>query len=272
VRAFRLAYDGAPFYGFQRQPDVPTVEDAVFSALAALDLHDAEEPKPPGYSAAGRTDAGVSALAQTVAFEAPAWCGPSALNGGLPGPVRAWAAADVPPDFHATHDALQRTYVYHLHAPRRPKRGPAVDDDRLLAAATGLAGEHDFHDLTPDVEGSVRDLSIDVARDGDFLVVTVSAGGFPRHLVRRLVTLLADVGTGERDLEAVGRVLDSEPLPGHEGIEPAPAYPLVLASVEYDVDFAVDPDAVEATRAVFEADRVEHLTRSRVAGLVADGL
>ena len=272
MRAFRLAYDGAPFYGFQRQPDVPTVEDAVFSALAALDLHDAEEPKPPGYSAAGRTDAGVSALAQTVAFEAPAWCSPSALNGELPASIRAWASADVPADFHATHDAGGRTYVYHLHAPRTPGSSPTVDENRLLAAADRLSGENDFHDLTPDGEGTVRTVSIDVSRDGDFLVVTVSAGGFPRQLVRRLVTLLAEVGSGEREPDAVERVLAPGPLPGHEGVQPAPAYPLVLAGVDYDLDFEVDPEAAAAARAVFESRRAEHLARSRVAGLVADGL
>ena len=272
MRAFRLAYDGAPFYGFQRQPDVPTVEDALFDALAGLDLHDPADAKPPGYSAAGRTDAGVSALAQTVVFEAPPWCSPSALNGELPETVRTWAAADVPADFHATHDARRRTYVYPLHAPTATESDRVVDDARLRSGASRLAGEHDFHNLTPDDEGTVRDVAIDVERDGGFLVVTVSAGGFPRHLVRRLVTLLVDVGTGERTIDSIERVLAPEPLPGHEGVRPAPAYPLVLASVEYDLDFAVDPDAVEATRAVFEADRVEYLTRSRVAGLVVDGL
>ena len=265
MRAFRLAYDGAPFYGFQRQPDVPTVEDALFSALARLDLHDPAEPKPPGYSAAGRTDAGVSALAQTVAFEAPGWCSPSALNGELPPTIRAWADADAPPDFHATHDAGRRSYVYHLHA-------PDVDDDRLGSAAERLAGEHDFHDLTPDDDGTVRDVSIDVDRDGAFLVVTVTAGGFPRQLVRRIVTLLAEVGRGERALEAVDRVLAPEPLAGHEGVQPAPAHPLVLAAVEYDLAFAVDPDAATAARTAFASSRVEHLARSRAAGSIVDGL
>jgi tRNA pseudouridine38-40 synthase len=276
VRAFRLAYDGTPFHGFQRQPDVPSVEDALFEALAGLDLHDPADPKPAGYSAAGRTDAGVSALAQTVAFEAPAWCSPSALNGELPPAIRAWASADVPSDFHATRDARRRTYRYYLHAPRSPEGilGPtgAVDDDRLRDAAARLSGEHDFRNLTPDDGSTVRAVSIDVERDGAFLVLAVSAGGFPRQLVRRLVTLLSEVGTGERAPDSVERVLDDEPLPGEEGVQPAPAYPLVLAAVEYDLDFEVDPDAAEAARAVFESSRAEHLTRSRVAGSIVDGL
>ena len=265
MRAFRLAYDGAPFHGFQRQPDVPTVEDALFAALARLDLAAPDESKPPGYSSAGRTDAGVSALAQTVAFECPDWCSPSALNGELPDSIRAWAAADVAEDFHAGLDARRREYVYHLHA-------PDVTDDRLADAAHRLSGEHDFHNLTADDSGTVRDLTIDVRRDGDFVAVTVSTDGFPRQLVRRLVTLLAEVGTGERSLDDANRVLAPEPLPGPAGVGPAPAHPLVLATVEYDVAFAVDPDAAALARAVFADSRDEHRGRARVAGSIADGI
>src|SRR6056297_1923774 len=102
MRAFRVAYDGRPYHGFQRQPDVPTVENTLFDALAALGVADG---KPAGYAAAGRTDAGVSALAQTVAFACPDWLSPAALNSELPATIRAWASADAEPDFHATHHA-----------------------------------------------------------------------------------------------------------------------------------------------------------------------
>ena len=265
MRAFRLAYDGARFHGFQRQPDVPTVEDALFSSLARLDVYDPDGPKPPGYSAAGRTDAGVSALAQTVAFECPDWCSPTAFNAELPAAVRAWASAEVPADFHATRDARRREYVYHLHA-------PGADDERLRTAAERLAGTHDYRHLTPDSRNTVRDLAIDVDRDDEFAVVTVSADGFPRQLVRRLVSLLADVGTGERSLEAVGRVFEPAGLPDHEGVPPAPAHPLVLSAVDYDVAFAADADAATATSTRFSARRVEFAARSRVARQIADGL
>ena len=138
--AYRIAYDGRPFRGFQRQPDVPTVEDAVFDALRDLGVFAGDAP--PGYAAAGRTDAGVSAVAQTVAFEAPEWLSPAAFNGELPASVRAWARADAPDGFHATHDAVAREYVYHLHALE-------ADPGRARAALDALAGEHDFHNLTP---------------------------------------------------------------------------------------------------------------------------
>jgi tRNA pseudouridine38-40 synthase len=267
MRAFRLAYDGTPYHGFQRQPDVPTVEDALFGALSELDVLDPSADAPPEYAAAGRTDAGVSALAQTVAFEAPAWLAPRALNGELPAAVRAWASTDVPAGFHATHDAAERTYVYHLHAPE-------ASVERARAVGTRLEGTHDVHNLTPDDEGTVREVTaVDVERAGPFLDVTVRAPGFSRQQVRRTVSLLAAVARGEAGFDRVEAALSDRALTGPEGIPPAPAEPLVLADVEYpDLSFAVDEAAAESGRAVFRQRRIERLRAARVAGTVLDGV
>ena len=260
MRAYRIAYDGQPYYGFQRQPDVETVEDAVLDALRALDVLGAGTDTPPGYAAAGRTDAGVSARAQTVAFEAPDWLTPAALNSELPADVRSWASADAPEGFHATHDAASRTYTYDLHA-------PDADDGRAREALDGLAGEHDFHNLTPDETGTVRTLSTELRRDGDFLVVALTADGFARQLVRRVVSVVAEVARGEADGDRVERVLSAEPLSGPAGVAPAPALGLVLTDVTYpSLSFSVDEDAAESARTVFGTRRDRHATRARVAG------
>ncbi|QDX40492.1 tRNA pseudouridine(38-40) synthase TruA [Salarchaeum sp. JOR-1] len=255
MRAFRLAYDGTRFRGFQRQPHGDTVEDDLFAALRALDVFSGE--KPDGYAAAGRTDAGVSARAQTVGFESPEWLTPRALNPELPEAVRAWAFADAPDGFHATHHAQYREYVYHLHAPE-------LDDDRARAAARRLAGAHDFHNLTTDAKNTERDVSLSLSRDGDYLVFTVRAGGFPRGLVRRLVALVRDVAAGG-SFDRVDRVLSSEPLDGPLGVPPAPAHPLALADVGYDLDFTVDDRAAVDCRETFASLAVERRTRARVA-------
>lgn len=264
MRAFRLAYDGRPFYGFQRQPDVRTVEGTLLSTLETAEIVD-EGETPPGYAAAGRTDAGVSAVEQTVAFEAPDWCTPAALNGRLPGSIRAWAAADVPEDFHATHDAARRRYTYHLHA-------PDADDSAAAEAATRLSGEHDFHNFTSDEMGTVRDVSVGVDRDGEFLVVTVSAGGFPRGFVRRLAGVLAEVAVEGYSLSRIDEVLGDESLQGGKGVPRMPPEPLVLTGVDYPgVEFVVDDEAVESARAVFEERRIAALERRRVAETVLSG-
>ena len=270
MRAYRLAYDGRPYYGFQRQPSVSTVEDEFLEALGKLDLLDgADEDRrglPPGYAAAGRTDAGVSAVAQTVAFEAPDWATPRALNSMLPGSIRAWAAAEVGSAFHATRDATRREYTYHLHA-------PAADVDRANAAATALSGEHDFHNLTSDERGTVREVTGTVERDGAYLVCRVAAGGFPRGFVRRFVAVVEEVATGRAGLERVDAVLGDEPLSGAAGVARAPPEPLVLTDVEYPgVTFARDADAAESARGVFESARVEARTRERVVRALRDGV
>ncbi|AWB27724.1 tRNA pseudouridine(38-40) synthase TruA [Halococcoides cellulosivorans] len=264
MRAFRIAYDGRPFYGFQRQPDVPTVSDAILDAVADLDIAGADHV-PSGYAAAGRTDRGVSAIAQTVAFEAPEWCSAAALDGRLPETVHAWAHSDAPEAFHATHDATERTYRYYLYAPDR-------DLDRAQRAADWCSGEHDFHNLTPDDRGTVRDLSIGVEREDDFLVVTVASDGFPRSLVRRLVTLLDSVAAGTADRDRVMRVLGPAPIDGPEGVPPAPPEGLVLAEVCYPgLDFRIREDLGAVRDAIAERHR-DHRTIARVQQSIGEAI
>lgn len=263
MRAYRVAYDGRPYHGFQRQPDVATVEDELFASLADLDLD--VDGAPENYQAAGRTDAGVSALAQTVAFEAPEWLTPWAFSAELPKPIRVWASADAPPDFHATHDARFREYTYHLHA-------PAAEGSRLEQVEWAISGEHDFHNLTTDDEGTVRELDLSIEPAGHYLVVIARAEGFPRQLVRRLVSLVDAVLCGDEPMDAIPRQLGSAPIDGPDGIAPAPAYPLVLTDVGYDLGFDPDPEAVEAARDVFESVATTHRTRSRVARTIYQGL
>ncbi|WP_336337609.1 tRNA pseudouridine(38-40) synthase TruA [Haloarcula brevis] len=275
MRAYRVAYDGRPYHGFQRQPDVDTVEGRLRSALVRLGVCERGDGLPERYAAAGRTDAGVSARAQTVAFDAPAWLSPSAFNGELPTDVRVWASTDVTDDFHATHDATERTYTYYLYAPTdadRPGRDP-VDDGRWADAVAALAGSHDFHNLTSDDTGTERTVAIDWHRDGPFLVVRVRAGGFCRQLVRRLVSLAAAVADGSAPLSKVDRVLSPDTVAGPDGVPPVSAEPLVLSDVCYpDVTFTPDEDAAADAQAVFARRRANAQTAARVAGHVADGL
>jgi len=260
TRAFRVAYDGREYAGFQRQPHATTVEGTLLRALAEHGILDPgngpTHATPPGYAAAGRTDAGVSAVAQTVAFEAPAWLTPRAFNGHLPGSVRVWAAADVRDGFHATHDAVRRTYRYHLYAPEAgapsADSAHAVDDGRFRDALDRVSGRHDFHNLTSDDAGTVRDLTATATRDGDLLAVEVAADGFPRALVRRLVAAVRAVGRGHTEPSRIDLLLDAEPVPGELGVGPAPPEPLVLWDVAYDgVAFDVDREAAESARDAF---------------------
>ena len=291
TRAFRVAYDGRAYAGFQRQPHAETVEGTLLAALSDHGIVERGDgpthATPPRYAAAGRTDAGVSAVAQTVAFEAPAWLTPRAFNGHLPGSVRVWASADVQAGFHATHDAVRRTYRYFLYAPTAGSKEfeqpigsersvvPEIDDDAVHGVLSRLSGEHDFHNLTDDDAGTVRDLRASATRDGDFLVVEAAAGGFPRSLVRRVVGTVEVVGRGAAGPGLVDRLLADEPVPGEYGVGPAPPEPLVLWNVEYEgVDFETDDEAAASAVTAFgeryrDARRVAAATgaiRGRIAG------
>ena len=278
MRAFRLAYDGRPFYGFQRQPTVPTVEGALFDALRELSILPSEADKPTGYAAAGRTDAGVSALAQTVAFECPEWLSPRALNSELPATIRAWASTDVADDFHATHDAARREYVYHLYAPRdvgddgRTLDGrPTIDDDRAADAVDALSGRHDFHNLTPDEAGTERNLTATLDRDGDVLVLTLAAGGFPRHFVRRFVAVVQAVGGGNTSLSWIEQLLGDEPVDPRP--QTASPEPLVLSAVDYPgVDFERDSQAAASGVDAFGERALDAFVGHRVSAILADHL
>mgnify|MGYP006275600705 FL=1 len=275
MRAFRLAYDGRPFYGFQRQPDVPTVEGTLFEALRSLSVLSADADRPEGYAAAGRTDAGVSAVAQTVAFECPDWLRPRALNSELPGTIRAWASANADPEFHATHHAVRRVYCYYLYAPQQESRSldgrPPIDDERAAAALDGLCGYNDFHNLTPDDTGTQRGVSGRLERDGEWLVIEVAAGGFARELVRRLVSVVRIVGIGERPVDWIDDLLATDPVDPRP--PPAPPEPLVLSAVRYPgVDFERDPQAADSGAVAFGERAIEAVARGRVSRAVVDRL
>lgn len=280
MRAFRVAYDGREYAGFQRQPHARTVEGTLLRALAKHGILDRGEgpthATPPGYAAAGRTDAGVSALAQTVAFEGPAWLTPRAFNGQLPGSIRVWAAADVREGFHATHDAVERTYRYHLYAPAidgTVDDETIADDDRVREALARLSGEHDFHNLTSDETGTVRNLTATATRVGDLLVIELSAGGFPRALVRRVVSAVRAVGRGTTEPARIARLLAAEPVPGELGVPPAPAEPLVLWNVAYDgVTFETDPEATESARVAFGERHRDARHAAAATGAIRDRL
>jgi tRNA pseudouridine38-40 synthase len=259
VRAYRIAYDGQPYHGFQRQPDVQTVEDTLLEALHDLEVIDSPATVPENYAAAGRTDAGVSALVQTVAFEGSDWFTPSAFNSELPGSIRAWASAAVDSDFHATHHATRREYTYFL-------RGKSLDSGLAREALDTLAGQHDFHNLTPDEHGTERDLATTLDVDEPWFEIRLTAGGFPRQFVRRAVTLVRQVANGEVPLDRIDRVLSQEPLPGPKGVGPAAPEPLVLTDVEYPgVTFRVDEEAAERAASYFESLRIERETGAQVA-------
>ncbi len=146
-----LSYDGAEFSGWQVQPDAPTVQGTLASAIGRIT---GEKVLPQG---SGRTDAGVHALAQVMTFvtesSVPTGNFVKALNDILPASVRVLEVAEAPPDFHARHSARAKTYRYRIY--REPICPPflaryvwpypyRLAEEEMARSARLVMGEHDF--------------------------------------------------------------------------------------------------------------------------------
>ena len=218
--ALGVEYDGSRFHGWQTQADVPTVQEALETAVSNVADH------PVIVHCAGRTDAGVHGYGQVVHFDTQARREPRAwvLGSNVHAPYGLsvqWARA-MPERFHARFSARRRRYRYViLNRPVRPAvlhgrvsfERKRLDAQAMHRAGQYLLGEHDFSAFRAaacQAERPVRTLHrLTVARNGDFVVLDVEANAFLHHMVRNIAGTLIAVGRGERPEAWVGEVLKS---------------------------------------------------------------
>jgi tRNA pseudouridine38-40 synthase len=231
---FTIQYLGTRYGGWQVQANALSVQQVVEEALAkifgrAIRVH-----------GAGRTDAGVHAIAQRAHADVPFEIPPRGLvlgiNRILPPDVRVTHVEAVADDFHARFAAKAKTYEYriwnaevadvfaaetHAHVAR------TLDEQAMHAAAQHLAGTHDFAVFTvadPEVSSTIRTIeSITVEREGAVVRITVTADGFLRYMVRRIAGSLIEIGRGRLAPETLFA----------EARWTAPAKGLVLRDIRY---------------------------------------
>ena len=239
----RLAYDGTAYHGFQRQVDhQPTVQKAVEDALSNL------AKQPLTISGAGRTDSGVHASGQVIAFKIDWHHAPQqllkAVNANLPPDVVLQSIMLAPDDFHPRFSAQSRMYLYRiLRAPTRdPLRRNRVwqwhsdlDTAAMQLCASYLAGTHDFATFGTPPQGNntvrtVRHAYFESVRDE--LYFNITANAFLKRMVRSIVGTLVDVGRGKMSGAAFQQALYAGQR--SESGSSAPPQGLTLTRVVYE--------------------------------------
>jgi len=233
----RVEYDGTDFSGFQVNPGKRTVQGVLEAALARLG--DEGERRVDG---AGRTDAGVHATGQVIAFTYTGRLTATeldrALDALLPTDIAIRGVRRVPDGFHPRFAARYREYRYTVwNGPRSPLRERTalglrapLDTAAMSRAGSVFIGRHDFSAFGAADRSPVRTVhAVRVRREGRLVTIDVRADAFLRGMVRRMVAVLLEVGLGKMDETAVRAAL-AGPGPALDGAA-APAKGLCLRRV-----------------------------------------
>lgn len=237
-----VEYDGTDYFGFQYQPNVPTVQEELEKALAKI-----VKEQVTVYGS-GRTDAGVHATGQVISFRTEGTVPVErlcvAMNALLPRSIAAVVAEEVEQEFHARYAAKSRLYSYRIL--NRELRSAfwgryswlvarPLDVEAMREGARWLLGVHDFSSFScaaRDDGSPIRRMDVsDVRREGESVIVEVRANAFLRSMVRAIVGTLVEVGLGKRHSSEMREILEARDR--RRAGKTAPPQGLCLVEVEY---------------------------------------
>jgi tRNA pseudouridine38-40 synthase len=219
--ALTLEYDGGAFMGLQRQPHGLTVQSALEQAINQI------TGEANTIHAAGRTDAGVHAVAMRAHVDIARPIAPFRLSEAInalvrPAPVAVTACEVAADDWHARFSCLGRSYLYRVTSRRAPlalEAGRAwhvkhpLDAEAMQRAAQSLVGLHDFTTFRSAHCQSASPLKtldrLDVRREGEHVLIEAEARSFLHHQVRSMVGCLVLVGLGRWRIEQIAEVLSA---------------------------------------------------------------
>ena len=246
--ALMVEYDGSQYHGWQAQTGLHTVQQVLENALGQVANHEVS------VVCAGRTDTGVHATNQIIHFDCEsertirAWI--HGANSFLPKDVCVKWGREMPPHFHARYSAISRRYRYVIfNSPIRPAllrsnvtwQYRPLDHRLMHEASQYLLGEQDFtsfRSVECQSKTPMRNVqSLQVTRNGDLIIIEISANAFLHHMVRNIAGVLIAVGSGRKTVSWVNDVLNAKDR--RLGAETAPPYGLYLVGVEYPQEFGV---------------------------------
>ena len=240
--ALGLEYDGTGFVGWQVQRTGRSIQDTIAQAVSVV------ANETVSILGAGRTDAGVHAACQVAHFDTSAvrtkreWI--LGINSKLPDDIVVHWANEVDGEFDARRSALLRRYRY-LIMERETRSAllrhrtwwlrKKLDNNSMISAASRLLGEHDFSAFRASSCQSYspirRLVSVEINRVGDLLHLEFTANAFLQHMVRNLVGVLAEIGSGKASPNWAEEVLNSRDRT--KGGVTAPPQGLSLIGVTY---------------------------------------
>lgn len=243
-----VEYDGSQYHGWQAQTGLHTIQQSLENALSKV------ADSPISVVCAGRTDTGVHASNQVVHFDTEkertirSWI--HGANTYLPKDICLKWGKHVSDEFHARFSALSRRYRYVIYNnPIRPAllrsnvtwQYRQLDHKLMHEAAQNLLGEQDFtsfRSVECQSKTATRTIeNIQVSRNGDMLVIDVTANAFLHHMVRNIAGVLISVGAGKKPVAWVKDVLAAKDR--KLGAETAPSYGLYLVQVTYPKEFMI---------------------------------
>ncbi|NJE60827.1 tRNA pseudouridine(38-40) synthase TruA [Thermococcus sp. 21S7] len=258
--AIRIAYDGTAFYGFQRQPDVRTVEGELLRVLSKLGvIGDAESSN---FKGASRTDRGVSAFFNVVAFDVenrPDLVRGEVLNHHLHD-VWVLGVAKVPDDFHPRFWAKSKTYRYYLI-------DEGFDEEAMRNCASIFTGTHNFSAFARLEPGKdpVRELTrVEVSRRHGYYVIELEGKSFLWEMARRIVNAIRLCGLGLMEPEEVERMLAGD---YRKKVPPARPEGLILWHISYGgIEFGGDKRGLNKAKGDIFERYSRALTRAALLG------
>jgi tRNA pseudouridine38-40 synthase len=213
-----IEYSGGRYSGWQIQKNARTVAGEIERAVS-----DAAHRREFELYGAGRTDAGVHALGQVAHLEIytdlPSETLRTRINDALPSDIHVRAIEKVPHRFHARHDAISRSYLYQISRRKTAFFKPYVwwikeplDVAKMREAARALVGMQNFASFSADEPGEKSSKvlvdRVEIADEGDLILVRIVGSHFLWRMVRRIVGVLAAVGRGELTPDRVGGFLE----------------------------------------------------------------
>ncbi len=243
--ALIIEYDGSCYKGFQYQKNHPSIQEEIETAIEKLT---SQKIKIRG---AGRTDAGVHALGQVIAFDLKSDLTANqvltGLNHYLPRDIVVKTAYEVDKDFDPRRMAVNRVYRYSIlnrkvRSPLQLRYSTLVREDlnivEMRLAAELMLGTHDFGafagTLPKSTDSTVRNISkLEILILGDKIEIEVEGNAFLPHQVRRMVGAIIDVGLGKISVDYIKLILDGDNINMNTKTKSMPSQGLCLVKVAY---------------------------------------